>query len=112
MDFQGWNYGDLFDALSDVMPASQPALIHGETILRWGELQRRTNNAACALLAGGAQPGDKIAFYARNHPAYLEGVMAGLKARLTHVNVNYRYGADEVRCMSISFGPTAPARSA
>jgi fatty-acyl-CoA synthase len=97
MDWRGWNYGDLFDALTDVMPAAQPAIIHGDSILRWGELQRRTNNAARALLAGGARPGDKIAFYARNHPAYLEGIIAGLKARLTHVNVNYRYGATEVR---------------
>jgi fatty-acyl-CoA synthase len=97
MDWQGWNYGDLFDALADIIPAAQPALIFGDTVLPWGALQRRTNNVARALLAGGAQPGDKIAFYARNHPAYMEGVVAGLKARLTHVNVNYRYGAEEVR---------------
>ena len=34
-----------------------------------------------------------MAFYLRNHPAYMEGVGACFKARLTHVNVNYRYVA-------------------
>src|ERR1700753_4319121 len=32
----------------------------------------------------------------RNHPAYMETLAACFKARLTHVNVNYRYKADEV----------------
>jgi fatty-acyl-CoA synthase len=34
--------------------------------------------------------------YLRNCPAYLETVAALFKARLTHVNVNYRYKADEL----------------
>ena len=92
-----WNYGDLFDGLARVVPPDRPALIHGDRVIAWGELTRRTDNLAAALLADGARPDDKIALYLRNHPAYLEATIAGFKARQVHVNVNYRYAADEVR---------------
>ncbi|MEN9315890.1 MAG: hypothetical protein RIS35_2283 [Pseudomonadota bacterium] len=92
-----WNYGDLFDGLARVVPPDRPALIHGDRSISWGEMTRRTNNLAAALLADGARPDDKIALYLRNHPAYLEATIAGFKARQVHVNVNYRYAADEVR---------------
>jgi len=96
MTWTGWNYGDIFDALARVLPVDRPALIQGARTVTWGELDRRTNRLARALIAAGSRPGDKIAFYLRNHPAYLEGFIAGLKARQVHVNVNYRYVADEV----------------
>ncbi len=96
MAFQGWNYGDLFDAVAGVVSPDQPALIHGARVVTWREFDRRTNNLAHALIVGGAQAGDKLAFYLRNHPAYMEGLVAGFKSRQAHVNVNYRYVADEV----------------
>ena len=91
-----WNYGDILDVVDSVVPADRPALIHGERIIPWGDFTRRTNNLARNLLEGGAEPGDKIAFYMRNCPEYSEGIAAGFKARLTHVNVNYRYIEDEL----------------
>ena len=93
----GWIYGDIFDEVAKAVPADQPALVHGPKVTTWGDFDRRTNNLARALIAGGARPGEKLAFYMRNHPAYLEGLVAAFKARQTHVNVNYRYVADEVR---------------
>ena len=56
----------------------------------------RSNRLARALIAGGAKPGDKVAFYMRNRSEYVETLAACFKARLTHVNVNYRYKPDEV----------------
>ncbi len=91
-----WNFGDILDAIEPVLPPDAPALIHGSRTVTWGELSRRSNNLARALIERGAQPGDKIAFYMRNRPEYLETLNAAFKARLTHVNVNYRYTADEV----------------
>ena len=76
-----WNYGDLFDGLAGIVPPEQPALVHGAQVTAWGELVARTNNLARALIADGAMPGEKIALYLRNHPAYLEGAIAGFKAR-------------------------------
>ena len=92
-----WNFGDIFDGLADIVPPLQPALVHGAQVTSWGQLVARTNNLARALIADGAQPGEKVALYLRNHPAYLEGVIACFKARQVHVNVNYRYAAEEVR---------------
>lgn len=91
-----WNFGDILDAIEPVLPPDAPALIHGARTITWGQLSRRSNNLARALVERGARPGDKIAFYMRNRPEYLETLSAAFKARLTHVNVNYRYTADEV----------------
>lgn len=96
MAFQGWNFGDLYDAVAGVVPPDRPALIHGQRIITWQEFDHRTNNLACALIAGGALPGDKLSLYIRNHSAYLEGLVAAVKCRQVPVNVNYRYVADEL----------------
>ncbi len=92
----GWNFGDILDTVEPVLPQDSPAFIHGERVITLGEARQATNNLARALIARGAAPGDKIAIYMRNRPEYLMAVAAGWKARLTHVNVNYRYTPEEV----------------
>jgi 3-oxocholest-4-en-26-oate---CoA ligase len=92
----GWNYGDILDGVGRVVPADKPALIHGDGVLSWGDFTRRTNNLARRFLNRGVQAGDKVAFYMRNGPAYSETLAACFKARLTHVNVNYRYVDEEL----------------
>ena len=92
----GWNYGDILDAVGDAVPGDKPALIHGDRVVTWSEFTTRTNRLARALHAHGAEAGDKIAFYLRNHPAYSETLAAAFKGRLTHVNVNYRYVDEEL----------------
>jgi fatty-acyl-CoA synthase len=91
-----WNFGDILDAVEPVLPQDHPAFIHGARTVTLGQARAATNNVARALIARGAQPGDKIAIYMRNRPEYLMSVAAGWKARLTHVNVNYRYTPEEV----------------
>ncbi len=91
-----WNFGDVLDAIEGVLPADAAAVIQGERRIDWPEFARASNNLARALLARGAEPGDKVAFYMRNRPEYLIGLAACLKARLVHVNVNYRYVDDEL----------------
>ncbi len=86
-----WNIGDVLDAVDAAIPGDRPALIHGDRVVRWTDFSRRSNNLARNLLNLGVRPGDKIAFYMRNRPEYSEGIAAALKARLVHVNVNYRY---------------------
>src|SRR5690606_15574601 len=94
--FMAWNFGDILDAISPVLPQDAPAFVHGERRITWGEATKRTNNLGRALIERGAKPGDKVAFYMRNRPEYVETLAACYKARLTHVNVNYRYKPDEV----------------
>jgi fatty-acyl-CoA synthase len=91
-----WNFGDMLDGISATVPPDAPALIHGERVITWGETRVRTNNLARAILANGATPGDKVAFYMHNRPEYSETLAACFKAGLVHVNVNYRYTPDEV----------------
>jgi 3-oxocholest-4-en-26-oate---CoA ligase len=91
-----WNFGDLLDAIEPVLPPDSPAFVHGNRRITWGQTSKRTNNLARALMKRGAKSGDKVAFYMRNRPEYCETLAAAFKARLTHVNVNYRYVADEV----------------
>jgi fatty-acyl-CoA synthase len=92
----GWNFGDILDAITPELPPEAPAFIHGERIIDWGEATRASNNLGRALIQRGAQPGDKVAIYMRNRPEYMITLAACFKARLTHVNVNYRYTPDEV----------------
>ncbi|MGZ5924428.1 MAG: AMP-binding protein, partial [Rhizomicrobium sp.] len=91
-----WNFGDILDAIAPVIPAGAPALIHGDRVITWGETTRRSNSLARALVLRGAKPRAKVAFYMRNRPEYCETLAACFKARLTHVNVNYRYKPEEV----------------
>jgi acyl-CoA synthetase (AMP-forming)/AMP-acid ligase II len=92
----GWNFGDILDAIEPVLPPQAPAFIHGQRVISWGEATKASNNLAHALVARGAEPGDKVAIYMRNRPEYILALAACFKARLTHVNVNYRYTPDEV----------------
>jgi fatty-acyl-CoA synthase len=62
----------------------------------WQTFDRRSNALANAFLAAGAEPGDKVAHLMRNSPAYLETTAASFKARMAHVNVNFRYTGEEL----------------
>ncbi len=90
------NFGDILDAVARVVPPDSPALIHGDRVVTWADFDRRSNNLARSLHERGAKTGDKVAFYMRNCPAYMETLSACFKGRLTHVNVNYRYQATEL----------------
>ena len=98
----GWTFADIFDELSAVL-GTRPALIHGPVVRSWEEFGSRSNNLARSLVARGLGTGDKVAFMLRNGPAYLELFAACTKARLIHVNVNYRYVERELRYVLTAF---------
>ena len=97
-----WNYADVFEAIADRTPPETPALIHAGPggsagrVIGWGDFMTRTNRLARHFLAAGAGTGDKVAHYMRNTPAYVETYTAAFKARLVHVNVNFRYLDEEL----------------
>ncbi|MEQ1867697.1 MAG: AMP-binding protein, partial [Micropepsaceae bacterium] len=91
-----WNYGDIIDAVAKVVPSSAPALIHGDKTTTWLEFHGRTNALARGLIQAGHQPDDKLAILIRNRPEYMEATIASFKGRFVHVNVNYRYKAEEL----------------
>src|SRR5580704_16840602 len=92
-----WNYGDLLDAVAEAVRPDAPAFVHDDRRIEWRAASRRMNNLARAFIGRGVRPGDKLAFYLRNGIAYIEATGASFRARLVHVNVNYRYKPDEVR---------------
>ena len=92
-----FNFGDIVDAVSDIVSPEAPAFVHGNRSFNWREATKRRNNIAKNLHARGAKPGDKVAFYMRNGIEYGELTGACFVGRMTHVNVNYRYKPEEVR---------------
>ena len=91
-----WNLADCLDEIAAIRGA-EVALVQGPRRLAWAEVERRARNLAAWMIERGASPQAKVALYTYNHPAYMEGVWAAMKAALAPVNVNYRYRAEELR---------------
>ncbi|MFM9927616.1 AMP-binding protein [Variovorax sp. H27-G14] len=103
----GWNMADILDGVARRVPADRPAIVHGTHVVTWGELDARSNRVARALLTLGHGRGERVAILSRNHPGYIEGFVACLKARLVPLNLNYRYTVDEVAGVLDDAGATA-----
>jgi 3-oxocholest-4-en-26-oate---CoA ligase len=93
---QEMSLGAVIETVVTAVDPDLPAFIHGETRRSWADVASRTASLAGAMLAAGAFPGDRCALLMRNGPAYVEGLIACLRARLVHVNVNYRYTGEEL----------------
>jgi long-chain acyl-CoA synthetase len=72
-----------------LMDPRRPALFEGARQVRnYGELADRAARLATAFFAAGLEPGDRIALYMRNHPAYIEVMYAAWWAGLVIVPLN------------------------
>ena len=96
------NLGDLFDHVDSSLDEDVTCIVEegvNGTIrtFKSAELKFRSNNLARKLISMGAEPGDKVAFLSKNRAEYLIGFSAVVKARMTHVNINYRYGETELQ---------------
>ncbi|MEM6908461.1 MAG: AMP-binding protein [Pseudomonadota bacterium] len=87
----GENFGFALKALAAKIEPERPALLHGETVITWGELDEKTDRIAAGLIARGLQPGAIAGQMQRNTPEYLMAYFGCIKAGLVPVNVNYRY---------------------
>jgi acyl-CoA synthetase (AMP-forming)/AMP-acid ligase II len=90
-----WNYADVWETIAETIPESV-AQVQGSRRIAWGELDRRADGIASALIDAGVSRGDKVAEYLFNAPEYLESFFAALKIGLVPVNTNYRYASDEL----------------
>ncbi|MBI3785219.1 MAG: AMP-binding protein [Deltaproteobacteria bacterium] len=91
-----WNLADCLDRIA-ALRGGEEALIQGERVVSWTQLERRARNLAAWMVERGASRQGKVALYTYNHPAYMEAVYAAFKAALVPVNVNYRYREEELR---------------
>src|SRR5690349_19192119 len=76
--------------------AQATALIHGEQRISFGELHERALRAAQGLADLGVGPGDRVALWLPNVPAYPILYFACTRLGATAVAVNTRYRAVEV----------------
>lgn len=91
-----WNYANVFDAIAQNVPAEQEAFVHPGATRTWQGTTQRSNALARSFLDFGLKADSKVAFMMRNRPEYLETLFACFKARLVHVNVNFRYTGSEL----------------
>jgi acyl-CoA synthetase (AMP-forming)/AMP-acid ligase II len=107
-------------ALAAAIP-DREALVHRSVRRTWRELDERIEALGGALAAHGLGPSEdpsaghdgwhcpqhRIALYLHNCPEYLEAMGAAFAARAVPVNVNYRYGGDELRYLFDDCDPRA-----
>jgi len=90
-----WAYADIWEEIAGAAPHRR-ALVQGDRVVSWGELDARANAIAAFLLNAGLGHQSKVAAYLYNAPEYLEAYYAAFKAGLVPVNTNYRYGDQEL----------------
>lgn len=89
------NFGDLLDEVVKHRSGSL-ALTSNSGDLTWAAFDARTNALARGLQSLGLEPGDKVGFLLYNSAEYVELLAACFKARLVHINLNYRYLSSEL----------------
>ena len=94
--WQGENFGVALKALAARIEPDRPAIIHGEQIVSWGQLDERSDAIAAGLCKRGLKPGEIAGQMLRNNPDYLLAFFGCIKAGLVPVNVNYHYTTREL----------------
>src|SRR5882672_4434924 len=72
-------------------------MVCGDRRLTYAQADERATRLAHHLAGLGVGPGDHVALYLYNGTEYLEGMLAAFRIRAVPSNVNYRYGAEELR---------------
>jgi 3-oxocholest-4-en-26-oate---CoA ligase len=89
------NMSDIFEHAVDAFP-DRVAVICGDQQVTYRELEDEANRLAHHLAAQGVGPADHVGFYARNSIAVVATMLAACKLRAAAININYRYGQNEL----------------
>jgi long-chain acyl-CoA synthetase len=90
------NLGHLFDTQLALTP-SKPAVLQGDTVLTFAELDARSNRVANALAALGVTAGDRVALLFNNDYRFLETLFGTLRLGAVAVPLNIRMGDEALR---------------
>ncbi|PXX70746.1 acyl-CoA synthetase (AMP-forming)/AMP-acid ligase II [Nocardia tenerifensis] len=90
------NFADLFEHAVDAMP-DRVALLEGDRRLTFAQVDARANRLAAHLRATGIGPGTHVGFHLHNGVETVETLLACFKIRAVPININYRYGVEELR---------------
>jgi len=107
-ELTGFNLSTVVDTVARAVP-DQEVMVWRDLRLTYAELNRRVDGVAHFLvdqglgchterseLAGHESGQDHLGIYLRNGNEYLEAMVAGYRARVAGVNVNYRYVEEEL----------------
>ncbi|AFM15491.1 acyl-CoA synthetase (AMP-forming)/AMP-acid ligase II [Mycolicibacterium chubuense NBB4] len=84
-----------------------PALITGERVITFGDLDARSSQVAQAFAHAGVGAGDRVAFIERNGVEFFEVVFGLAKLGAVGVPVNWRLAAPEIRHVLQDSGASA-----
>ncbi|MGB7373121.1 AMP-binding protein [Pontixanthobacter sp.] len=104
MIWKGENFGVAVTAIAQAVEPGRPALLHGNRMVTWQELDQQSDAIAAGLLAKGLKPGDVAGQMLRNSPEYILAYFGCVKAGITPVNVNYHYKEGELGDIFVRFG--------
>jgi acyl-CoA synthetase (AMP-forming)/AMP-acid ligase II len=96
MATNGWSFASVWQRIAQVQPSAL-ATVHGGAGITWGDFATGAGRLAAQLQRCGLPRQGKVALYLRNGPEYMQSAFAAFSAGAVPVNVNYRYGVDEVR---------------
>jgi acyl-CoA synthetase (AMP-forming)/AMP-acid ligase II len=87
------------DPLARVAAATpnKPAIVDGDTVITYAELNSTVNRLATALIASGARPGERAVWCGPNSRPVLTFIHAARKAGLVAVPAAYRFTAEELQ---------------
>jgi long-chain acyl-CoA synthetase len=93
--------------------SDKTAIIFRDSPTTYGELDRRANQVANALIGLGILPGDRVALYIHNLPLFIEAYYGILRAGASVIPLNVLYKAGEVEYIFkdsgaraiVTFGP-------
>tara|TARA_B100000676_G_C18090425_1_gene859147 strand:+ start:5461 stop:7014 length:1554 start_codon:yes stop_codon:yes gene_type:complete len=88
--------GAMFHASAVAYP-EHLALVDGERLYTYAELEGRSNQLAHTLLGLGLKPGDRVAILAGNRSEYIELELAAAKTGLIVAALNWRLGRRELQ---------------
>ena len=87
--------GRLFHSRAGVNPV-HAAVVEGERIVTYAELEDRTNRLANYMIDLGLERGDRVGIFARNCAEYVEVELAAAKAGVIVAALNWRLGDREL----------------
>jgi acyl-CoA synthetase (AMP-forming)/AMP-acid ligase II len=90
-----FNFADCFERVADTVP-ERIAIVSGDRRLTYATFDDRTTQFAHVLAAAGVGVGEHVGLYLHNQSEHLEAMLGCYKRRAVPINVNYRYGPDEL----------------
>jgi acyl-CoA synthetase (AMP-forming)/AMP-acid ligase II len=90
-----FNFADCFERVADTVP-ERTAIVAGDRRLTYATFDERSTRFAHVLAAAGVGVGEHVGLYLHNRAEHLEAMLGCYKRRAVPINVNYRYGSDEL----------------